>query len=204
MTSIWSFGVFDTNFGTWKWYKECSTVLRLFPRMTASFLWYRKFMQRHLSISVVGKHLFPSGVKNFPGSLSENLTWNDQKWENMVPGSKKSQINQYKPFLDRKAYVLNSNAQKFLEQVWDFSLISTWRPWLKLHSAETEMQVTEKTPKLVERTFVHCYWKHKLSHPQKAYTDLIGIFRTPEPWFLTLVVSGLKSWGREPGKFGPT
>ena len=46
---------------------------RLFPRMTASFWWYRKFMQRHLSISVVGKHLFPSGVKNFPGSRGFDL-----------------------------------------------------------------------------------------------------------------------------------
>ena len=44
-----------------------------------------------------------------------------KKRENMVAGSKKCQNSQYKPFLNRKAYVFNSNAQKFLERVLDFS-----------------------------------------------------------------------------------
>ena len=35
----------------------------------------------------------------------QDLTWNDQKWKNMVRGSTKSQLNQYKPFLDRQAYM---------------------------------------------------------------------------------------------------
>ena len=64
----------------------------------------RKFMQRHLSISVVGKHLFPSGVKNFPGSPS-GFDLKRPKVKKHGSRSKKSQLNQYKPFLDRKAYM---------------------------------------------------------------------------------------------------
>ena len=62
----------------------------------------------------------------------------------------------------------------------------------------------EKSLKLVPRDFVHCYQEHKLSYPKKAYTDLFGIFWTPEPCSLTWVVSALKSWEREQGNLEST
>ena len=59
-------------------------------------------MQRHLSISVVGKHLFPSGVKKFP-SL--------RIW----PETTKSE----KTWFEGPKNPLDSNAQKFLEPHFD-------------------------------------------------------------------------------------
>ena len=114
---------------------KCFPKTEIDKCLCMSFLCYRKVIQRHLSISVAGKQFRQEWV---PDSLVPSLRiWELKrpKWENTVRGSKKSQINQYKPFLDRKAYVLESNAQKFLERVLDFSLTST--P-LRLHSAETE------------------------------------------------------------------
>ena len=70
---------------------------------------------------------------------------------------------------------------------------------LKGASVKAAKSEWEKSLKLVPRTFVHCYQEHKLAYPKKAYTDLIGIFWTPEPCLLTWVVSALKSWEREQG-----
>ena len=51
---------------TWKWYKECRKVLRLFLRMTVSFWGDRKLIQRHLSIFVARKQFLHEWV---PDSL---------------------------------------------------------------------------------------------------------------------------------------
>ena len=54
-------------------------------------------------------------------SVVPSLTIYEHNRDNMIPGSKNCQKNQYKLFVNGKAYAFNTSSQKFLEQVLDIS-----------------------------------------------------------------------------------